>query len=202
MQRNFWDGVRVTPQLMRWKNKLFDVCGIGQKNPTQKLQREIFITHTHRDHLPLRLLVAPGTKIHVAPPLLPRVQKIYPQAVVEEHLDYFTTEHTLIANGRITRAESYGYFIKDLVVIPESDHATQLVKEYKSKVTFVFAFKQPRNHLGGHFNNHRRDVFILDNTTWRRYRPNIIPKIVFAESDRETYQRWIVPRRKFFTATP
>ncbi|HDH44831.1 MAG TPA: hypothetical protein ENG66_05510 [Thermococcus sp.] len=189
-----WDGVRVTRDLVRkWGKFAFDVCGVGRSKMFQ-VSRNIFITHTHNDHLPLREALSKEAKIFVASPLLPRIQRLYPHLTIEEYTDYLQTEHTFIANGRVTKAVTFGYFIHSLVLIPESDHAEKILEEYRSRYTLVFAFKQPRNHFGELFNNHRRDIFLLDNTVWKPYAPNIIPKIIPAEIDRNS-KYLIIPRR-------
>jgi len=187
-----WAGARITPDIVqKWKPFLFDVCGVGIEKSTQ-VDRGIFLTHTHNDHLPLPQVLGQNAKIHVASPILSRMQRIYPNlTLVEEYTDFVETKHTLIVNNRVTSVPSYCYFINDAVVIPESDDATKLVSEYKAKYMFMFAFKQPREHLGNIFNNNRDDLFLLDVSVWKPYRPNVIPKITFSNTDREQYQRFL-----------
>jgi hypothetical protein len=187
-----WTGARVTPEIVAlWKPFMFDVCGVNIEGST-KIDRDIFLTHTHNDHLPLPQVLGENAKIHVASPMLSRMERIYPNLpIVEEYTDFFETQHTLVINNRVTSVPAYCYFIKDAVVVPESDEAAKLVLDYKAKYKFVFTFKQPREHLGDAFDNHRDDLFLLDVSVWRPYRPNVIPKITFSNADREQYQQFM-----------
>lgn len=184
-----WTGARITQDIVRrWSPFLFDVCGVGREMAT-RINREIFLTHTHNDHLPLPQVLGEGARIHVASPLLSRMQRIYQnRAIIEEYTDYIETEHTLIVNNRVASVPAYCYFVNDAIVIPEADNAADLVSEYRAKYVFLFVFKQPRAHLGNAFDNCRDDLFLLDVSVWQPYRPNVIPKITFSNADRLQYQ--------------
>ena len=174
---------------------MFDVCGIGEFR--RREERDVFITHLNLDHLPLKEYVADARmRFYVAPPIFQEVHRRYGDVFdVEEYSDILMVEDEYLYMGRTRRNYAFAYFIHDAVVVPECCNASELIEEYSVKYAFVFVFKQPRSHFSD-FNNHRRDVFILDNSVWRPYAPNIIPKIVFAESDRKAFSKYFAGRVK------
>jgi len=174
---------------------MFDVCGIGFFRREE--ERDVFIIHLDLDHLPLKDYIAGARmKFYVAPPIFQEVFRRYGEAFeVEEYSDILMVKGEYFYMGRTRGNYAFVYFIHDAVVIPECCNASELIEEYGLKYTFVFVFKQPRSHFSD-FNNRRRDVFILDNSVWRPYAPNVIPKIVFAESDRKTFREHFAGRAK------
>ena len=187
-QKRKVEGTRVTFEIIaRWKGTMFDVCGVGKENRLQ-VNRNVFLTHTHNDHLPLAQVLAQGITVRVASPLMSRMEKIYGNRIIlEEYTDFLEAKHTFIANNKVTAAPAYAYFMQDAMLIPEADNAAEIIAQYKAKYVFCFAFKQPRGHFGNQFDNKRNDVFILDNSVWNPYAPNIIPKITYAITDEEAY---------------
>ena len=175
---------------------MFDVCGIGEFR--RREERDVFITHLDPDHLPLReyILGAPS-RFYTAADIPPALRKRYGGSFeVAEYDDVLKLKHTTISNRRFVTKTAYAFFLKEAMIIPECDDPDALIREYSPKFTFLFVSYQSHNHLVK-FNNHRRDVFILNNKVWRPHAPNVIPKIVFSctREDREFYNRYIVGRR-------
>lgn len=173
-----------------WWRRMVDVCGVGTFR--REKRREVFITHLHLDHMPLKEYIA-GAKVrfYVAPAYLTDVMKAYGDSFeVCEYRDIIETAHTALYNQKYVKVKTFGYFFGDELVIPECDGPDDLIKEYSLKTAFIFVAHQSHNHPVS-FNNRRRDVFIIDNSTWKPYAPNVIPKIVFssAPSDAELYRK-------------
>jgi len=162
----------------------YDVCGI----PSDFIRpKKFFVTHTHLDHLPARA----NLTLVCAPPLRVKLEKLYAKEKtsvnLEEYPDFFPTEHIFFnrGSGRLEKAKSYGYLIKDLAVIPESNEFERLITEYKPKSTVIILFKQPREHLPTKLITARtvENCYFADPTSWSRYAPNVLPKIVLAIID-------------------
>jgi hypothetical protein len=175
------------PKVKRtWRKYLLDVCSFEKRI---NVKRAVFITHLHLDHLPLQDVIRfTGSTIKCATPLIPYLRRRYRNCEIEEYRDYVKTYHTNYYVGRKpAQTETFCYFFENVALIPESDEASELIKEYESKYAFIFLSKQPRNHLSSWkkipFDPER--TFILDNSVWRAYAPNIVPKVVPAASDEE-----------------
>jgi len=166
-----------------WHRRIIDVCGLGIFSRIQ--QRIVYITHLHRDHLPLKEYVAGANlKFCTGPRYVKLLQEKYRDFEVIEYTDVVEVEHTYPYAGRYRVTKTYVFFIGDGIIIPECDNPSEVIREYEAKVTLVFVSQQSHNHLSN-FNNRRDDVYILDNRTWERNKPNIIPKIVFSSTDED-----------------
>lgn len=166
----------------------YDVCGLQPFNQT-------LLTHQHLDHLPARKV-----RILCAPILLKTIAlkmggllRVYE---VEEYTDCFETEHWFFNGNRWVKIKTYGYFIGNVAVIPESVDADSYVEEYSLKGLVVVCFKQPRSHLNN--GNKLRspchlpaNCYFADPSTWSRYAPNVLPKVVPSIADIKRFgQYW------------
>jgi len=177
-----------------WRHRMIDVCGVGKFR--RRDQRDVFITHLHLDHLPLKEYIL-GANLRFFSPktYLANVEKIYGDTFeICEYDDVIETEHTSIHGRKYIKVKTYCFFLGETLVIPECDDPNKLLREYSPKFTIIFIAHQSHFHLVD-FNNRRKDVFILDNRVWEPYAPNIIPKIVFssAQSDIELYRKYFKP---------
>lgn len=176
-----------------WRHRIVDVCGVGPFKRTEL--RDVFVTHTHLDHLLLKEYVhGARLRFFTAKKYLPEITGKYGDIFeVCEYRDVAEVHHTTRHGNRFVSVASFVYFIKDAVIIPESDNPGELIREYAPRFAFTFVSRQSHLHPVS-FNNRRRDIFILDNAVWRPYAPNIIPKIAFScsKEDRELYRRFHV----------
>ena len=176
-KENSWDGCNVKKLDRSWYGYMFDVCGLGRFN--RFTDRKVFITHLHEDHLPAaEFIVGARLKFYTGGDYVEVLREKYkPYGIpVEEYTDVVKLDHTFIY-GRVRSTKTYGFFVKDSIIIPECDNPEILIREYKPKMAFIFVFHQSHNHLVG-FNNGRNDIFLLDPRVWSPYKPNVIPKIV------------------------
>lgn len=169
----------------------YDVC--GQKASLEKY----FITHQHLDHLPAKV----GVKLVCAPPLLDVLEKKLKEVLgfyeVEEYRDFFETKHMFFNGVKFEPVKTYGYFVgSDIAVIPESIDAERFLCEYAVKGLIVIFFKQPRDHLEGCRIRSPlqlpENCWFADPSSWKRYAPNVLPKVVFSLADIQNFGEHIV----------
>jgi hypothetical protein len=174
-----------------WWHRMIDVCGVGVFRREER--RDVFITHTHLDHLLLEEYIK-GARLRffaASEYCSELINKYGGEFEVYEYKDVIKTSHTTFVGRQYVKVNTYGFFWKDAMLVPETDNPELLIAEYAPKFAFIFASYQSHKHPVG-FNNARKDVFIVDNRVWRPYSPNVIPKIVFScsRSDRELYRRY------------
>jgi len=173
---------------------MIDVCGAGAVR--RQKQRDVFITHLHLDHLPLKEFVTGANiRFFTSSYYLTGLKELYGNSFeICEYRDVVATEHTTMLGRKYVKVETFGFFFKEALVIPECNNPNDLIKEYAPRFTFIFVAHQSHSHIV-EFNNRRKDVFILDNRAWKPYAPNIIPKIVFSSSpsDVELFRRHFKP---------
>jgi len=180
--------VKMLPR--EWWHRMIDVCGVGAFRRTEL--RDVFITHVHLDHLPLKEYVL-GTRLRffTASDYMPKIADIYGDSFeVFEYTDVARVTHTSRHGNRFMKVASIIFFIKNAVVIPECDSPGKFIEEYSLKYAFVFVSRQSHQHPIDSSIWKRKDVFIIDNATWRPYAPNVIPKIVFSYTDKELYRKF------------
>jgi len=174
-----------------WRHRMIDVCGIGTFRRAE--YRDVFVTHIHLDHLPLKEYIAGARlKFFTAPEYYSALIKRYGgEFEVCEYTDIIRTSHTTLIGRQFVKVNTYGFFWKDALLVPESDDVASLIKEYAPKFALVFISYQSHLHPVS-FNNRRGDVFIVDNRVWKPYAQNVIPKIAFSctEEDRELYEKY------------
>ena len=162
-------GVQRLPPLP--KEVGYDVCGFAKPS-------RFIITHDHLDHLPAKTNVT----LTCATPLMERLMKrrIYEDVGVEieEYSgEYFETRHMVSAGRGFVMTPTYGYFLNDVAIIPESINAEELLNEFRLKRVVIVFFKQPRSHMNGVW--HPRDleqVYFADPSSPQKYAPNVVPK--------------------------
>jgi len=161
----------------------FDGCG----DPKLKDVINVFlVTHTHTDHLP----VARGILLLCAGSLIDPIEAIYRRygihVEIQEYDDCLPLEHSFLKNlpsgqKKVDTVPVFGYFYHDVLVIPECDNYYRLLKDYRVQGLIIVFFKQPRNHptVGPRINAWDvSDCYFADPSSWRRYAPNVLPKIV------------------------
>jgi len=155
--------------------------------------RDVFVTHTHLDHLLLKEYVS-GAKLrfYTSKEYFDEVVRRYGDVFeVTEYTDVVKTVHTSLTGRKFERVETTCFFVEECLVIPESDEPQRLIEEYAPKFAFVFVAFQSHFHPVD-FDNSRKDVFIVDNRVWKPYAPNVVPKIAFScsKSDRKLYEQY------------
>jgi len=169
---------------------MIDVCGVGAFRRTER--KDAFVTHTHLDHLPLKEYIAGAQlRFFTAAEYCPALIKKYGDKFeVCEYTDVIKTSHTTLVGKQFVKVNTYGFFWKEALLVPESDDVELLIAEYAPEFAFIFVSHQSHLHPVD-FNNGRKDVFIVDNRVWKPYASNVIPKIAFScsKEDRELYER-------------
>lgn len=169
-------------------NFLLDVCGVVPFSRSH--YKSAFITHMHKDHLPLRERVR-GIILYTGRAYVDSLKRFYGEAC--EYTDVLELDHTYPYEGKIRTVKTYGFFIKEVLFIPECDNPEEILKEYSPKVSLVCVSRQSRQHPVDF--KGRDDVYIVDNGSWFKYKPNVIPKVVFSEADRQYYGRYILAQK-------
>jgi len=109
------------------------------------VSREVFITHLHEDHLSLKQFIAGARlKFYTGERYVKPLERKYSdlEIPVEEYRNVLVLHHCFMHSetGKIRETETYGFFIKDSLGIPECDEPAKLIEEYKLKTLFLFIF--------------------------------------------------------------
>jgi len=171
----------------------YDVCGEPRY---RKSINRFLVTHAHLDHLPARN----GITVMCGEKLVDPLARIYERNEIyvefQQYDDCLRLKHSffkLLPDGRmkVDSTDVYGYFLHDLLVvpgvlIPECDNYCELLEEYRLKGLVIILFKQPRDHPVADPRINARDApdcYFADPSTWKKYRFNVLPKVVPAILD-------------------
>lgn len=174
-----------------WQRRIIDVCGIAPFDP--QTPTEIYLTHLHKDHMPLVHQLGKHVKFMVAEELVNEVEKRYGVVGrVQPCDDVLKLEHMYRVGMRIRGTHTYAYFIGNAMIIPECTTPRTILTEYKPKVALVFSFHQAHTDTLEPFSNTDPNIdYLLDNKTWHPYRENVIPKVLYSSTleDRQLYMQ-------------
>ncbi|MEM1792669.1 MAG: hypothetical protein QXE92_00315 [Thermofilaceae archaeon] len=141
--------------------------------------------------------------VYAAPPLIKELEKRLPffvemNKVVGFEGEWIQTEHKAFfevrSEKKLRSSPSYCYVVGRYAFIDESAEAFHLLQMFREKGLIPLFHWQPRDHIDvGRRITHRDlpDGYLLDNRTWTRYAPNVIPKCVPSLQDiKQDPEKW------------